>query len=114
MAAVLPETFVPFEQDGITFTIRAVDIATFRQMGGFYVWNSGDEANAYTRLQDVQHPALLSGAKEYAYLQRSMAAFPAAAEFARIMGTAGLHVIEVTPLTFGVCTLYVATPLEEP
>lgn len=58
--------------------------------------------------------ALLSGAKEYAYLQRSMAAFPAADEFARIMGTAGLHVIEVTPLTFGVCTLYVATPLEEP
>jgi demethylmenaquinone methyltransferase/2-methoxy-6-polyprenyl-1,4-benzoquinol methylase len=57
--------------------------------------------------------ALLSGAKEYAYLQRSMAAFPAAEEFARIMGTAGLHVIEVTPLTFGVCTLYVATPREE-
>ena len=58
--------------------------------------------------------ALLSGAKEYKYLQRSMAAFPAAEEFARIMGTAGLHVIEVVPLTFGVCTLYVATPVEEP
>jgi len=57
--------------------------------------------------------ALLSGAKEYKYLQRSMAAFPPAEEFARIMGTAGLHVIEVVPLTFGVCTLYVATPVEE-
>ncbi len=57
--------------------------------------------------------ALLSGAKEYAYLQRSMAAFPAAEEFARIMGTAGLQVIDVVPLTFGVCTLYVATPREE-
>jgi demethylmenaquinone methyltransferase/2-methoxy-6-polyprenyl-1,4-benzoquinol methylase len=57
--------------------------------------------------------ALLSGAKEYAYLQRSMAAFPPAEEFAKIMTAAGLHVIEVTPLTFGVCTLYVATPTEE-
>ena len=43
-----------------------------------------------------------------------MAAFPPAAEFAALMGTAGLHVIEVAPLTFGVCTLYVATPVEEP
>ena len=58
--------------------------------------------------------ALLSGAREYQYLQRSMAAFPPAAEFARIMEQAGLHVIETVPLTFGVCTLYVATPAEEP
>ena len=58
--------------------------------------------------------ALLSGAKEYKYLQRSMAAFPPAAEFAEIMETAGLHVIEIVPLTFGVCTLYVATPVEKP
>jgi demethylmenaquinone methyltransferase / 2-methoxy-6-polyprenyl-1,4-benzoquinol methylase len=58
--------------------------------------------------------ALLSGTREYRYLQRSIAAFPPAAEFARVMEDAGLHVIHVAPLTFGVCTLYVATPAEEP
>jgi len=56
--------------------------------------------------------ALLSGAREYRYLQRSIAAFPPSAEFARLMERAGLHVIDVVPLTFGVCTLYVATPRE--
>jgi demethylmenaquinone methyltransferase/2-methoxy-6-polyprenyl-1,4-benzoquinol methylase len=53
--------------------------------------------------------ALLSGAREYRYLQRSIAAFPPSAEFAEIMERAGLRVIAVEPLTFGVCTLYVAT-----
>src|SRR5262249_9198014 len=57
---------------------------------------------------------LLSGAREYRYLQRSIAAFPASAEFAQVMERAGLHVIEVVALTFGVCTLYVAPPAEEP
>jgi demethylmenaquinone methyltransferase/2-methoxy-6-polyprenyl-1,4-benzoquinol methylase len=57
--------------------------------------------------------ALLSGAREYRYLQRSIAAFPPSAEFARMMEDAGLHMIDVVPLTFGVCTLYVATPEEE-
>jgi demethylmenaquinone methyltransferase/2-methoxy-6-polyprenyl-1,4-benzoquinol methylase len=58
--------------------------------------------------------ALLSGAREYRYLQRSIAAFPSSSEFAKVMERAGMHVIEVVPLTFGVCTLYVATPWEEP
>jgi demethylmenaquinone methyltransferase / 2-methoxy-6-polyprenyl-1,4-benzoquinol methylase len=58
--------------------------------------------------------ALLSGAREYAYLQRSVAAFPPAAEFAALMRTCRLHVVSVQPLTFGACTLYVATPAEEP
>lgn len=58
--------------------------------------------------------SILSGSREYRYLQRSIAAFPPAAEFAQVMERAGLHVVEVAPLTFGVCTLYVATPREEP
>jgi len=57
--------------------------------------------------------ALLSGAREYRYLQRSIAAFPPSAEFVQMMDDAGLHVIDAAPLTFGVCTLYVATPAEE-
>jgi demethylmenaquinone methyltransferase/2-methoxy-6-polyprenyl-1,4-benzoquinol methylase len=57
--------------------------------------------------------ALLSGAREYAYLQRSVAAFPPPAEFAALMRTCRLHVVDVQPLTFGACTLFVATPSED-
>ncbi len=57
--------------------------------------------------------AWLSGAREYKYLQASVAAFPPPGEFADLMRASGLDVIEVTPLTFGVCTLYLATPAEE-
>jgi demethylmenaquinone methyltransferase / 2-methoxy-6-polyprenyl-1,4-benzoquinol methylase len=57
--------------------------------------------------------ALLSGSREYGYLQRSVAAFPPAEEFAETMRGAGLTVLDVRPMTFGVCTLYVATPVEE-
>jgi demethylmenaquinone methyltransferase / 2-methoxy-6-polyprenyl-1,4-benzoquinol methylase len=56
--------------------------------------------------------ALLSGKREYAYLQKSVAAFPPADEFAQLMRDAGLTVLEVVPLTFGACTLFVATPTE--
>jgi demethylmenaquinone methyltransferase/2-methoxy-6-polyprenyl-1,4-benzoquinol methylase len=52
---------------------------------------------------------LLSGSREYRYLQRSIAAFPAPGEFARVMTEeAGLEVIEVRPMTFGSVCLYVA------
>lgn len=53
---------------------------------------------------------LLSGSRQYKYLQASIAAFPPADEFATIMRENGLETIEVAPLTFGVATLYVATP----
>jgi demethylmenaquinone methyltransferase/2-methoxy-6-polyprenyl-1,4-benzoquinol methylase len=70
-------------------------------------------ARFHTRHVVPRLGALLSGAREYRYLQRSIAAFPPSAEFASLMDRAGLHVIEVVPLTFGVCTLYVATPAED-
>jgi demethylmenaquinone methyltransferase/2-methoxy-6-polyprenyl-1,4-benzoquinol methylase len=54
----------------------------------------------------------LSGVDEYAYLQRSIAAFPPADRFAETMREAGLDVLSVEPLTFGVVTLFVATPRE--
>lgn len=53
---------------------------------------------------------LLSGSAEYRYLQRSMAAFPPAKEFAALMESCGLEICELRPLTFGVCTLFVARP----
>lgn len=52
--------------------------------------------------------ALISGANEYRYLQRSIAAFPAAPDFAKLMESRGLTIVEVRPLTFGVAHLYVA------
>ncbi len=52
--------------------------------------------------------ALLSGSREYAYLQRSIAAFPPAAEFTKQIAAAGLAPVETESLTFGVCHLYVA------
>jgi len=57
--------------------------------------------------------ALLSGKREYAYLQKSIAAFPPADEFAQIMRDSGLTMVEIIPLAFGACTLFVATPTEE-
>jgi demethylmenaquinone methyltransferase/2-methoxy-6-polyprenyl-1,4-benzoquinol methylase len=56
---------------------------------------------------------LLSGAREYAYLQRSVAAFPPPAEFAALMRRSGLDVVEIQSLMFGACTLFVATPAED-
>jgi demethylmenaquinone methyltransferase/2-methoxy-6-polyprenyl-1,4-benzoquinol methylase len=53
--------------------------------------------------------ALLSGAPEYRYLQRSIAAFPPAEEFAGLMAAAGLEVEAPAALTFGVCHLYAGT-----
>ena len=54
--------------------------------------------------------ALISGAREYRYLQQSIAAFPPASTFAQQLSECGLKVLQVTPLTFGVCHLYVAEP----
>jgi len=52
----------------------------------------------------------LSGSAEYAYLQRSIAMFPAPEVFAATMSEAGLRVLEVAPLSFGAVCLFVATP----
>ncbi|MDY7093714.1 MAG: bifunctional demethylmenaquinone methyltransferase/2-methoxy-6-polyprenyl-1,4-benzoquinol methylase UbiE [Acidobacteriota bacterium] len=57
--------------------------------------------------------SLLSSAPEYRYLERSIAAFPAPRDFARMMGDCGLEVVSVQPLTFGVCHLFVARPRQQ-
>jgi demethylmenaquinone methyltransferase/2-methoxy-6-polyprenyl-1,4-benzoquinol methylase len=54
--------------------------------------------------------ALFSGAPEYRYLERSIARFPSAAEFAAQMEAVGLRVHEARPLTFGVAHLFIASP----
>jgi demethylmenaquinone methyltransferase/2-methoxy-6-polyprenyl-1,4-benzoquinol methylase len=55
--------------------------------------------------------ALLSGAKEYRYLQKSIAAFPPPSEFEALMREAGLRIVDSVSLTFGVCHLYVGEPI---
>ncbi|GAC1351401.1 MAG: bifunctional demethylmenaquinone methyltransferase/2-methoxy-6-polyprenyl-1,4-benzoquinol methylase UbiE [Polyangiales bacterium] len=52
--------------------------------------------------------ATLSGAAEYRYLERSIAAFPRRDAFVATMNECGLTVLRATPLTFGVSTLFVA------
>jgi len=51
--------------------------------------------------------ALLSGAREYRYLEKSIAAFPPPDEVARMMERSGIEPLEARPLTFGVCHLFV-------
>jgi demethylmenaquinone methyltransferase/2-methoxy-6-polyprenyl-1,4-benzoquinol methylase len=70
-------------------------------------------AAVHTRYVVPRLGALLSGAREYKYLQSSIAAFPPNDEFVAMMKQAGLHVVEVVPLAFGACTLFIATPTEE-
>lgn len=53
--------------------------------------------------------ALLSGAKEYRYLQASIARFPPPEEFSQTIRESGFARVEAIPLTFGTCCLFVAT-----
>ena len=67
-------------------------------------------ARSFVRSLVPRVGALLSGAPEYRYLQRSMAAFPAPDAFAEAMRQAGLEPLETRPLTQGVVCLFVARP----
>ncbi len=58
--------------------------------------------------------ALLTGAPEYRYLERSIAAFPAPAAFASLAAANGLDVVSWTTLTFGAALLLVARPEAAP
>ena len=58
--------------------------------------------------------ALLSGKKEYRYLQQSIAAFPAPADFAQMMTDAGLVDVSWRLLGFGTVGLFVGTVPDQP
>lgn len=57
--------------------------------------------------------AMISGAREYEYLSRSIAKFPAPDAFARIAENAGLKLMEVQSFAFGACHLFLFTPMAE-
>ena len=52
--------------------------------------------------------AWLSGAREYRYLEESIAAFPPATQFAAQMNAAGLTVVAVQKIMLGAATLFVS------
>ncbi len=70
-------------------------------------------ARAYLHHVVPRLGAWLSREQAYRYLQTSIEDFPPPAGFARMMTSSGLEVLEVRPMTFGVCCLFVATPAEE-
>jgi demethylmenaquinone methyltransferase/2-methoxy-6-polyprenyl-1,4-benzoquinol methylase len=71
----------------------------------------GRTARFYVRSVVPRVGGWLSGAREYRYLQESIATFPPAEEFAALMRASGLRVLEIVPLGFGACTLFVAEAL---
>lgn len=52
--------------------------------------------------------ALLSGEREYRHLERSIAAFPPAEEFAQLIDRTGFASTVIERLTFGACVLFIA------
>lgn len=68
---------------------------------------SGPAARLYVHHVVPRVGALLSGAREYRYLERSIAKFPAPAEFAAMMEAAGIDVVSVRRFSFGACCLFV-------
>lgn len=66
-------------------------------------------ARFYIRVLVPRMGSLLARAPEYRYLQRSIAAFPAAEVFASMMEETGLSDPRVRPLSFGVVHLYTAS-----
>ena len=69
----------------------------------------GPLARFHVRVLVPRIGALISGAREYRYLQTSIAAFPEPADFEAMMRDAGLAEVTHTPLTFGACTLYIGS-----
>ncbi len=57
--------------------------------------------------------AIISGSREYAYLSRSIAAFPAPDAFVQIAQQSGLELVELVRFSFGACHLFVFTPRAE-
>lgn len=50
---------------------------------------------------------LISGSREYAYLSRSIAAFPSPEHFVQLAECSGLAPVETVPFSFGACHLFV-------
>jgi demethylmenaquinone methyltransferase/2-methoxy-6-polyprenyl-1,4-benzoquinol methylase len=65
-------------------------------------------ARVWTRQAVPAIGALISGAREYRYLQRSIEAFPTQDRFVAMLEEAGLEPVRVRTLGLGACSLFVA------
>jgi len=54
--------------------------------------------------------ALISGPQQYAYLSRSIAAFPSPQAFVTFAAESGLRLLELQAFSFGACHLFLLTP----
>lgn len=54
--------------------------------------------------------AILSGPREYAYLSRSIRAFPAPPDFVKLAEQSGLQLIRLSPFSLGACHLFLMAP----
>ena len=125
-AEVLPFNDATFDAVGIAFGIRNVGdralalkemVRVTKPGGRIVVLELGEPrgllglgARFYLHQLVPRIGAVLSGSREYRYLQKSIAAFPDAASFGRLMEQCDLEIVELASLVFGVANLFVATP----
>lgn len=55
----IPERLTNITYEGTEYALRAVDSPSFFAAGGRFVWDTGDEEQAYQRLQDTENPVVL-------------------------------------------------------
>ncbi len=61
LAGLITERLKSTNQGGIAYNIRAIDMASFRALGGYFPWNQGDSTTAYERVSqtNTSSPAVL-------------------------------------------------------
>jgi demethylmenaquinone methyltransferase/2-methoxy-6-polyprenyl-1,4-benzoquinol methylase len=75
---------------------------------------TGSMGRLYVRKIVPRIGAWLSGAREYRYLQESIARFPSPPEFCSLMEAAGFQSVESRLLAFGACCLFVGATARDP
>ncbi len=124
-AQSLPYADATFHGVTMAFGIRNVpdrakalrEMARVTRPGGrICILELAEPDNSFARLH-VHHivprlGALISGAREYRYLQTSIAAFPPADAFAEMMRTAGFSAVEIHRLALGAAHIYVGVVAE--
>ncbi|HLF26167.1 MAG TPA: FtsX-like permease family protein [Anaerolineae bacterium] len=59
VAATVAERITTLDFDGGSLDVRAIDLARYQAGGGDFLWEAGDRAAAFPRLQDTTRPAVL-------------------------------------------------------
>ena len=78
-----------------------------------HTWNQKLEHHPHVHCVVPALGALISGPREYAYLSRSIRAFPAPPVFVKLAEQSGLQLIRLSPFSFGACHLFLMAPRAE-